>query len=275
MTNPISLVHSGRAARAEAQALALATAELKAQSKAALDTLKTSCRLVPSLLTAVAIVTTAVANVDGMGDAKANWQALAKELEVKYPGVIGNAVFLCRGDWQADDREAFLDSATTFGSELQKLSGICYTMEGKIDAVREAYYDYWKNIAALSGLVLIYIMAVVRMSTVSPATSVAAQMQLRRLGAITNGLVGKITAALGAYLALAGHALAALGGKFNSMSSIKPTGGMKIDFKKAEISTKPPSNWIAPKREIGAVHKDAPDPQVDKVVDGLTPESNN
>ncbi|WP_031172677.1 hypothetical protein [Streptosporangium roseum] len=271
MTNPISFVHPAR----EAKALAAATAALKAESKVALDTLKTSCRLVPSLMTAVAIVTTAVANVDGMGDARANWQALAKELEVKYPGVIGNAVFLCRGDWQADDREAFLASATTFGSELQKLSGICYSMEGKIDAVREAYYDYWKQIAALSGIVLIYILAVVRMSTASPATVLAAQVQLKRLSAITNGLVGKVTAALGAYLALAGHALAALGGKFNSMSSIKPTGGLKIDFQKAEISTKPPSTWIAPKREIGAVHKDAPDPQVDKVIDGLTPESNN
>ncbi|GAA3115018.1 hypothetical protein [Streptosporangium carneum] len=254
---PVSLVHARRqaaqAARAaEAAKTAAARAELTAASKQALDTLKASSKLIPGLLTAVAIAGTAVANTPGMNDAKAGWNALAKLLEVAYPSVIGNAVFLSRADWQADDREEFLNATALFGGEMQKLSGVCYTMEGKLDAVRQAYYDYWKGIATLSGTVLLYALAARRMSLASPATATAAQLQLHRLGAITNGLVAKMTMLLGSYLALSGSALVSLIGAMGNMNNIMPTAGTKIDFRSVTISTRPPSAWIAPKREIPA-----------------------
>ncbi|MFD0887461.1 hypothetical protein ACFQ08_23195 [Streptosporangium algeriense] len=265
MTTPpkIDLVHHGRAAKA-------ARGELAAFAEKAINTLKANARPVPALATAVAIVSTAVANTPGMNDAKANWNALAKALEVTYPSLIGNAVFLSRADWQADDREEFLNATALFCGELQKLSGVCYTMEGKVDAIHQAYYDYWKGIVFLSAAVTLYITAVHRVARLNPASAAAAQLALQRLGPIVNSLTAKMTALLGGYLGLIGSTLVPLTQRMLDLNNVMPTGAMKIDFKKAAISTEPPSSWVAPKREVGEPAANKPDPKVDAAIDKIT-----
>ncbi|MER7129979.1 hypothetical protein [Streptosporangium saharense] len=269
MTTPptpptVSLVHPERAAKWAARG------EMAATAQKAIETLKASNQLIPSLATAVAIVSTAVANTPGMNDAKANWNSLAKALEVAYPSLIGNAVFLTRADWQADDREEFLNATVLFSGELQKLSGVCYTMEGRMEAIRQAYYDYWKGIATLSGTVLLYAVAARRMSMANPATAAAAQIQLQRLGNVVNGLTAKMTMLLGSYLALAGSALTSLMERMSDLNNVTPTEGTKVDFKKIVLSTAPPSSWIAPKREVGEPATNKPDPKVDATLDKIT-----
>ncbi|MEU1731066.1 hypothetical protein [Streptosporangium sp. NPDC020145] len=263
MTGPkVDLTHHGRAATA-------ARRELTAFADEALKALRANARPVPALATAVAIVSTAVANTPGMNDAKANWNALAKALEVAYPSLIGNAVFLSRADWQADDREEFLNATALFSGELQKLSGVCYTLEGKVDAVHQAYYDYWKGILVLSSAVALYITAIRLASRGNPATAAAAQVALQRIGPIVNSLAAKMTALLGGYLALIGTTLLPLTQRMLDLNNIMPTGAMKIDFKKAVISTEPPSAWVAPKREVGEPASNKPDPKVDATLDKI------
>ncbi|GLX00590.1 hypothetical protein [Microtetraspora sp. NBRC 16547] len=219
------------------------------QSRAALEALKEAAKSAPALWTGVAIALTAVANVPGMSDAKANWNALAKVLEVEYPGILGNAAFVSRGDWIADDQRAFLDATSHFGGDLQKLSGLCYTMEGQVDQVRDAYQLYWQEIGALAATVVGYI-AAAKLMLLMPQSRVAGEIWLQRLVAFTNLIIANKTKILLGFLGAAGVTLSNTTQSMTQMFNIKPTGRGAIDFKRATISTAPPSQWIAPKREI-------------------------
>ena len=134
-----------------------------------------------------------------MGDAKANWNALAKALEVEYPNMVGNAVFLSRGDWIADDREAFLHATALFYGDLQKLSGLCYTMESQVDQVRDAYAHYWQEIAALAAVVVGYVVAC-QLMKLTPHMRLQAELWLNRLIALTNLVISKKTTILLSFL---------------------------------------------------------------------------
>ncbi|WP_433365998.1 hypothetical protein [Streptosporangium sp. CA-115845] len=255
--------------RAETAALRSASSEMAAASAKAFENLKLSSRLVPSLMVAVTIVGTAVANVVGMSDARANWNALAKELEVALPGVIGNTVFLSRGNWQADDREAFLHAAAELGGQLQKLSGVCYNMEGSVNDVRTAYVTYWTGIGTLAAAVLAYIVAAQRLRR-TPATAAAAELQLQRLSVLVNSRAAQMTMLLGGFLTLMGTTMTSLVAEMSSLNHVMPTENLKIDFRSIEISTAPPSAWVAPKREVGAPIIEEPDPQVDRAIKTIT-----
>ncbi|MCA2220649.1 hypothetical protein [Nonomuraea aurantiaca] len=219
------------------------------QSKAALQALGEAARSAPALWTGVAVAVTAVANLPGMGDAKANWGALAKALEVEYPGMLGNAVFLSRADWVADDREAFLNACTLFGGDLQKLSGLCYNLEGQVDQVRDAYNRYWMDIAAIAVTVVGYVVACGLMR-LTPYTRAYAEVLLNRLVALTNFVIAKNTKIFAVFLAVAGATLATSSQSLGQLFNLKPTGSVEIDFHRARISTRPPSTYVAPKREI-------------------------
>ncbi|MEV7011071.1 hypothetical protein [Streptosporangium sp. NPDC051022] len=224
------------------------------QSKAAIDALKEAARSAPGLLTGVTILATAVANVPGMGDAKANWNALAKMLEVELPGILGNAVFLSRGDWIAEDREEFLHAASLFGGDLQKLSGLCYTMEGQVDQVRDAYAVYWLEIGTLAATVLGYVTAAQAMR-LTPYTRAQAEVWLNRLVTLTNLMIAQKTKILMGFLAVAGGTLATSSQSLGQLFNVKPTGDARVDFKRATISTEPPPQWVAPKRDVAEPYR--------------------
>ncbi|GGL56103.1 hypothetical protein [Planomonospora parontospora] len=220
-----------------------------AASTQAMEAFKKAVPRAPGLMVAVGVLGTAVADVPGMGDAKANWNALAKALEVEYPGLIGNAVFLSRADWIADDREAFLHAVQLFGGDLQKLSGLCYNLEGQVDQVRDAYNYYWLEAAALAGTVLGYVAAAHSMKAL-PHLRFASQVWLEKLVALTNWLVAQNTKILAAFLGVAGTTFGTALQSMGQMFNIEPTDGVAIDFKRAVISTTPPSLRVAPKREL-------------------------
>ncbi|WP_433418258.1 hypothetical protein ACQP1V_02035 [Microtetraspora malaysiensis] len=218
-------------------------------SKAALDALKEAARSAPALWTGVAIAATAVANVPAMGEAKANWNALAKALEVEYPGMVGNAAFISRGDWIADDQRAFLHTTAVFGGDLQKLSGVCYSMEGQVDQVRDSYQTYWQEIGALAATVIGYVAAAKLMLAV-PQTRAVGAIWLQRLVTFTNLIIANKTKILLGFLTAAGVTLSNTTQSLTQMFTIMPNGGVEIDFKRATISTEPPSQWIAPKKDL-------------------------
>jgi hypothetical protein len=220
-------------------------------SKAAMDALRQAARSAPGLMVGVTIATTAVANVRGMGDAKANWNSLAKALEVEYPGLIGTAVFISRAGWIADDREAFLNAAAVFGGDLQKLSGLCYNLEGQVDQVRDAYAVYWMEIGVLAATVTGYVTAAQAMK-MTAYMGAAGQLWLNRLTLLTNTMIAQKTKFLLGFLAVAGSTLAASSQSLGQLFNIQPTDGAAIDFERAVISTTPPSLYLAPERELPA-----------------------
>jgi hypothetical protein len=223
-------------------------------SKAAMGALRQAALSAPGIMVGVTIATTALANVPGMGDAKANWNSLAKALEVEYPQLIGNAVFLSRAGWIADDREAFLNATALFGADLQKLSGLCYTMEGQVDQVRDAYAVYWMEIGVLAVTVLGYL-AIAQAMKATPYMSAAGQIWLDRLTMLTNAMIAKKTAFLFGFLAVAGTTLATSSQSLGQLFNVQPTKTAAIDFERAVISTAPPSTYLAPKRELPATAK--------------------
>ncbi|MDP4502826.1 hypothetical protein [Nonomuraea turcica] len=220
-------------------------------AKAALDELKLAARSAPGIMVGVTIATTALANVPGMGDAKANWNSLAKALEVEYPNLIGNAVFLSRAGWIADDREAFLNATSLFSGDMQKLSGLCYTMEGQVDQVRDAYALYWMEIGVLAAAVLGYILACQAMR-LTPHLRIAGDIMLARLTMLTNAMIAQKTKVLYGFLAVAGGTLATSSQSLGQLFNIKPTEGAAVNFERAVIATDPPSVYLAPKRELPA-----------------------
>ncbi|MGV9772953.1 hypothetical protein [Streptosporangium sp. NPDC003464] len=222
----------------------------------AIERLKAAAKLDPRLWFAVAIVTPALANVPGMGDAKANWNGLAKDLEVKYPSMVGNAVFLSRGNWIADDAESFLHATAVFGGELQRLSGICYNMEGQLDKVRGAYYDYWLGVVKIAGVALLFAMT----TTALAATpwGLQARLMMTKLAITEKILLAKMSGLLVTHLQLSGDTLVNLLKSMSDLFNIKPTDGLKIDFRQAVISTLPPSQWVAPKRDVPAPYQAPP-----------------
>jgi hypothetical protein len=217
-------------------------------SKRALLQLKRAAQFDGRLLVSVAIVTTALANVPGIGDAKANWNSLAKALEVEYPGQIGNSVFLSRSGWIADDREAFLHAITQFSGDLQKLSGLCYNLEGQVDQIRDAYNFYWIEIGALVSTVIIYVAAAYAMR-LTPHLRPVGEIMLARLTTLTNLIIAQKTKVLGTFLTVVTGTLGAIMGSMGQMFNMQPTGGASINFERAVISTAPPSVYLAPKRE--------------------------
>ncbi|NRQ34640.1 hypothetical protein HII36_22785, partial [Nonomuraea sp. NN258] len=222
------------------------------QHKAALDALKAAAKSKPRFLVGAAIAATAVANLQGMGEAKSNWNALAKALEVEYPTLVGNTVYLTRaGGWIADDRLAFAEAAAMFGGDLQKLSGLCYTMEGQVDEMRDAYALYWTEIAALAATVLGYVVAA-RAMLLTPHLRAGGELMLERLVTLTNFIIAQKNKILISFLGLAGATMAKSSQSMGQLFSVQPTGAAKIDFQRAVISTDPPSRWIAPKRELPA-----------------------
>ncbi|WP_188191765.1 hypothetical protein [Nonomuraea sp. SYSU D8015] len=223
-------------------------------AKAALDDLKLAARSAPAIMVGVTIATTALANLPAMGDAKANWNSLAKALEVEYPGLIGNAVFLSRAGWIADDREAFLDAASVFGGDLQKLSGLCYNMESQVDQVRDAYALYWMQIGILAATVLGYLVACQAMK-LTPHLRAVGEILLNRLSLLTNSMIAQNTKVLYGFLAVAGGTLATSSQSLGQLFNIQPTEGAAINFERAVISTTPPSVYLAPKRELPAKPK--------------------
>ncbi|GAA0846668.1 hypothetical protein ACFQVD_40050 [Streptosporangium amethystogenes subsp. fukuiense] len=222
----------------------------------ALDRLKAAAKLDPRLWFAIAVVTPALANVPGMGDAKANWNGLAKDLEVKYPNMVGNAVFLSRGNWIAEDAEAFLHATAVFSGELQRLSGICYNVEGQLDKVRGAYYDYWLGVVKIAGVALLF--ALTTSALRLTPWGLKAQELMTKLAITEQVLLAKMTGLLLTHLQLSGDTLVTLLKSMGDLFNIKPTGGLKIDFQQAVIDTKPPSQWVAPKRDIPAPYQAPP-----------------
>ncbi|MCK2212589.1 hypothetical protein MF672_002055 [Actinomadura sp. ATCC 31491] len=220
-------------------------------AKAALDDLKLAAKSAPAIMVGITIATTAMANLPAMGDAKANWNSLAKALEVEYPGLIGNAVFLSRAGWIADDREEFLNAASVFGGDLQKLSGLCYNMESQVDQVRDAYAVYWMQIGVLAAAVLGYIVACQAMKA-TPYMRAAGDVLLQRLSALTNSMIAQKTKVLYGFLAVAGGTLATSSQSMGQLFNVQPTQGAAIDFERAVIHTTPPSQYLAPKRELPA-----------------------
>ncbi|MEW9551354.1 hypothetical protein [Nonomuraea sp. NPDC050783] len=220
-------------------------------AKAALDDLKLAAKSAPAIMVGVTIATTAIANLPGMGDAKANWNSLAKALEVEYPGLLGNAVFLSRSGWIADDREEFLNAASVFGGDLQKLSGLCYNLESQVDQVRDAYAVYWMQIGVLASAVLGYIVACQAMKA-TPYMRAMGDMLLQRLSILTNAMIAQKTKVLYGFLAVAGGTLATSSQSMGQLFNLQPTKGAAINFQRAVIHTTPPSTYVAPKREIPA-----------------------
>jgi hypothetical protein len=226
-------------------------------AKAALDDLKLAARSAPAIMVGVTIATTALANVPGMGEAKSNWNSLAKALEVEYPSLVGNAVFLSRAGWIADDREAFLNAAALFSGDLQKLSGLCYTMESQVDQVRDAYAIYWMEIGVLAATVLGYILAAQAMR-LTPHLRAVGDILLTRLSLLTNAMIAQNTKVLYGFLAVAGGTLGTSSQSLGQLFTVKPTEGAAIDFDRAVISTEPPSTYLAPKRDLPAQPKKEP-----------------
>jgi hypothetical protein len=220
-------------------------------AKAAFDNLKLAARSAPGLMVAVTIAATAVANVPAMGEAKANWNSLAKALEVEYPSLVNTAVTLSRVGWIADDREEFYDATIAFNSDLQKLSGLCYTMESRVDQVRDAYTIYWIQIGVLIGTVLTYI-AMCQAMKRTPHLAVKGQMYLDRLVAVTNKMISHQTKFLYGFLAVAGGTLAAGAQSLGQLFTVQPSGEAAIAFERAVIKTDPPTTYVAPKRDEAA-----------------------
>ncbi|MEV1174307.1 hypothetical protein [Nonomuraea sp. NPDC049784] len=217
-------------------------------AKAAMDELKVAARSAPAIMIGVTIAATALANVPGMGDAKANWNSLAKALEVEYPSVLQNAVFLSRAGWIADDREQFLHAVATFAGDLQKLSGLCYNMESQVDQVRDRYALYWMEIGVLAATIMAYIMAAQAMK-LTPHLRAYGEILLNRLSALTNAMIAQKTKVLVGFLGAAGATLATSSQSLGQLFNIQPTEGAKIDFQRAVIPDTPPNQWIAPKKE--------------------------
>ncbi|MGP3960171.1 hypothetical protein ACTWPT_29605 [Nonomuraea sp. 3N208] len=222
-----------------------------ALATAALNQLKLAAKSAPGIIVGVAIATTALANWPGMGEAKSNWNSLAKALEVEYPSLIGNAVFLSRAGWVADDREAFLNAAALFTGDLQKLSGLCYNMEGQVDQVRDAYAIYWLEIGALAVVVIGYVVACMAMM-MTPHLRASGTVMLNRLTAATNYMIAKKTGFLFSFLGVAAATLGTSSQSLGQLFTVQPTQSAAIDFERAVISTDPPSNYIAPMRELPA-----------------------
>ncbi|MFI7130795.1 hypothetical protein ACIBQ1_34250 [Nonomuraea sp. NPDC050153] len=220
-------------------------------AQAALANLKLAARSAPGLLVGISIATTAVAHVPAMGEAKTNWNSLAKALEVEYPELIGNAVFISRAGWTAKDREEFLNATSVFKGDLQKLSGLCYNMESQVDSVRNAYIAYWAQIGLLAGTVLGYIAICMAMKRTA-AFAVSGQMWLERLVALTNKMIARATKFLYGFLAVAGTTMAVGAYSLGQLFTIQPSGGAAINFERAVIKTDPPPTYVAPKRDEAA-----------------------
>ncbi|GAA3615863.1 hypothetical protein GCM10022419_121420 [Nonomuraea rosea] len=218
----------------------------KLVAKAALDNLKLAAKSAPGIMIGVTIATTAWANVPAMGEAKANWNSLAKALEVEYPNFINNAALLSRAGWIADDREEFLRATALFNGDLLKLSGLCYSMESQVDQVRDVYAIYWMQIGVLASTVLGYIAACQAMKG-TPHLAATGQLWLERLVALTNGMIAHKTKFLVGFLAVAGGTLATSAQSLGQLFTIQPSGDAGISFERAVISTDPPTSYIAPK----------------------------
>lgn len=227
---------------------------------AALQDLKKAARSAPAIMVAVTIATTAVANVPGMGQAKSNWGALAKVLEVEIPGMVGNAVFMSRAGWIADDREAFLNAASVFSGDVQKLSGLCYAMEEQTDQVRDAYFVYWTQIAVLAGAISSYVLACQAMK-LTPHLRAAGEILLQRLSLLTVQMIAHHTKLLYGFLTVAAGVLGTSAQSLGQLFTLQPSGAMAIDFQRATISTDPPSEWIAPKKDEAAPAETETEPE--------------
>ncbi|MFI7445832.1 hypothetical protein [Nonomuraea indica] len=219
-----------------------------------MDALKLAATSAPGLTTGILVASTAIANVPAMGDARANWLAIAKDLEAGYPRILDNATFLSRAEWIGDDREAYLHATAIFSRDVQKLSGLCFDIEGEIRKVRDAYVTYWWEIGGLAAMVVGYVLAA-RLMRLTPHTGAYAELLLNRLVAITNFIIAKQTKLLGAFLLLSGTTLSTISKSMMGMFNVKPTGAAKIDFKQAVISTRPPTVYVAVKREKPEPHK--------------------
>jgi hypothetical protein len=217
-----------------------------AQATTVLTTLRTGASMSQMLLFGVAIATTAFANVPGMGDASANWTAIAARLDAGVKLPLNDALTQARSEWIAEDRQAFDTAVATFQGDTEATRKFFDQIEKSLDDIGDAYRDYWFELALLAAVLLtLLLMAFAMLFT--PLAPYGKAM-LEWLGTAATAIIAFFTKRLGTFLALIGGTLATGAKGMVQLFNIKPTGSAAIQFSKSEITYKSPSVWLEPKK---------------------------
>ena len=217
-----------------------------AQAGTVLSTLRTGASISKLLLFGVAIASTAVADVPGMGDASANWTAIAARLDAGVKLPLNDAITVARGDWIAEDRQAFDTAVAIFQGDTEATRKFFEQIEKCLDDIGDAYRDYWFELGLLASALLTALLAALAMCFTPLAPY--GQAMLQWLGAAATAVIGFLTKRLGTFLALIGGTLITGAKGMVQLYNIKPSGDAKIDFTKANINYHAPGTWLEPHR---------------------------
>jgi hypothetical protein len=227
-----------------------AAATVAALANGTMTTLKTSASMSRMLAVGVAIAATAIANVPGMGDASANWTAIAARLDAGVKLPLNDAIAQARTEWIAEDRQAFDSAVTAFQGDTEATRKFFEQIEKCLDDIGDAYRDYWFELALLSGALLTALLAAFAMLFTPLAPYGKALLEM--LGALASTIIAFMTNKLGTFLALIAGTLITGAKGMVQLFNIKPSGSAAIDFTKAEVHWTAPTTWLEPKKAAPA-----------------------
>jgi hypothetical protein len=196
------------------------------------------------LALAIPVASTAVVNVPGIGDASANWVAIAGRLDGGVKTPMSDVFSKVRESWIADDSVAFTQAATVFQGDTEATRTFLSQIEKCLDDFGDSVRDYWIEIGAIVAMILVALLAWAAL-LVSPIAPWAKGI-MEAIGGAAAAAIVTMTSVLGAFMAVAAGTLA-LGGKgMLQMYNLKPSGDATIDFSQAKIDWKPPTQWLEP-----------------------------
>lgn len=217
---------------------------------AVLKELRAAATLSRLLIGGVLLATTAFVNVFGMGDASANWVAIAARLDAGVKLPLTDALTQARSEWIAEDRQAFDTAVAKFQGDTEATRKFFEQIEKCLDDIGDAYRDYWFELAIIAGAVITAILSAFLMLFTPLAPSGKALLEW--LGALATGIISTITSKLGAFLALVGGTMLTGAKGMVQLFNIKPTGSAAINFKQNTINWTAPGTWIEPKKATPA-----------------------
>ncbi|SEG79447.1 hypothetical protein SAMN04489712_112217 [Thermomonospora echinospora] len=230
---------------------------------AALGLLRTSATMSQLINVGVAIAATAVANVPAMGDAAANWTAIAARMDGGVKGTESDIIRQVRQDWIADDGRAFIEVVNRFTAETEATRKFFDQVEKSLDDIGDAYRTYWYSILVMAGTALsVCLVAFAMLFTPLFPQGMAI---LQWMGALACKIIALLTTMLKGFLAIAATTLATGAKGMMQLFNIKPTGGAAIDFTQTRVdmnrfnddfyqnpnrpNTAGGFHWVAPKRD--------------------------
>jgi hypothetical protein len=226
--------------------LGAGAAEVGTIAAGAMTTLRTGATISKMLAFGVAIASTAIANVPGMGNASANWTAIAARLDAGVKLPLNDAIAQARSEWIAEDRQAFDSAVTAFQGDTEATRKFFEQIEKCLDDIGDAYRDYWFELGVLAAALITALLAAFAMLFTPLAPYGKAMLEF--LGSLASAIIAFITKKLGTFLALIAGTLITGAKGMVQLFNIKPSGDAAIDFTKANINYRPPSQWREPKK---------------------------